>query len=196
MAVDFKFNPWLRMLVRPKKTILAITDKDPNYRIWVLSTLYGFVALLGMGQNFTIGTILPFHLIVLLAVVLAPYCGYLLFSLMAFFIMHTGRWLGGKGSFLHIRAAIAWSNVPVVFNILMWIVLLFYFRDAIFLQFPGSYLLTNGEVLFLFALFLLQVIAMVWILGLYVSALSAVQKFSLWRAIFNILLAGLASSYI
>lgn len=181
-------NPWLKMWVKPRETIREIIKFDPKYRLYLLSGIYGFATILHFAQNFSLGATLPWGTILLGALVFSVFVGLLGFLIAGKLIQWTGRWLGGTGSFNQIRAALAWSNVSNIVNILMWFLLIWGFRGQVFLEsfaqanFVGAALAVAGTA------FLVQTIAAIWGFVMMVKAIGEVQGFSAWKALLNVVI--------
>ncbi len=189
MANKIGFNPWLSMWTQPKSTIRSIVDYDPNYRLYVLSAIYGLVSLISTFQSFALGLKINFFLLLLLCLIVAPLWGYIVFSISSFFIHLTGKWLKGQAKYKEVRASIAWSNIPMIGNLILWCILLFIFKQDLLKDFPASYEITNPQKTILFGILLSQLILSIWVLVLYINSLAEVQKFSVGKAILNIILA-------
>ena len=189
MASKIGFNPWLTMWTKPKSTIRSIVDYNPNFGLFILSAIYGFVSLVSSSQSFAIGEIINFYLVVLLCLVLAPIWGYIVFSISSFFVYFTGKWIKGQAKYKEIRAALAWSNIPMIGNLVLWIVLFIIFKQDILKNFPGSFAITNSHRAILFVILLCQLVLGIWVFILYVNSLAEVQRFSVGKAILNIIIA-------
>ncbi len=189
MSKKLGFNPWLSMWTKPRETIQKIVEIDPNYRLAVLSGIYGFISLLGSFQTMSLGYKFNFFLIIIAALILAPLWGYVIFSVVSYFVYFTGRWIGGKAIYKEVRSSFAWSNAPMTVNVILWVVMGILFGQTLFLDFPGGNLLTQNQVGILFAILLAQLIISVWILVLFVNALSQVQKFSIAKSVLNLIMS-------
>lgn len=189
MKSNLGFNPWSAILTKPKETIQAIVEFNPNYHLLLLSMIYGFSALLGLAQNLKLGEKLDFISIIIPAIILAPLWGYIAFSVSSWFVFFTGKWIGGKAPFKHIRAVAAWSNVPAIVSAFMWLLLLFIFGHGIFQDFATKPELSAAQVWTVFSIMFVQLIASIWSLVIYINALAQVQQFSILRAISNIILS-------
>lgn len=189
MADKMGFNPWLTMWTKPKSTIRSIVNYDSNFRLFVLSGIYGFVSLISTAQSFSIGETLNFFLILLIAIILAPVWGFIAFSISSFFIHFTGKWLKGQASYKEVRASIAWSNVPMIGNVVLWIILFVIFKQDILKDFPGSSALSGTYRGILLMILFGQLILNIWVLVLYINSLAEVQRFSIGKAILNIIIA-------
>jgi hypothetical protein len=103
----------------------------------------------------------------------------------------TGKLLKGGAEFKIVRSAFAWSCVPFVINVILWIVLAFMFGQLLFMNTAGGYAFTQGQVAFLFFLIIARIAVGIWSLVIYINALAEVQQFSILRAIGNVLLAAI-----
>ena len=188
MGNNFDFNPWITIFTKPRMTIRAIVDNNPNFRLFWLAAIYGACSLLGLIQNFRAGEsskliyILPFLL-------LAPFWGYLLFSFSSFFVFIAGRLLKGQGSFKAVRSAYAWSSVPLIINLILWLFLISFFGLGLFSEEVLRGMLTPASSFFLMGVILVQFVFSIWSLVIYVVSLSEVQRFSILRTLANLLIA-------
>ncbi|NGX28382.1 MAG: hypothetical protein K940chlam1_00561 [Candidatus Anoxychlamydiales bacterium] len=183
------FNPWLSMWVKPKKTIQKIIEINPNFRLFFLSAIYGFISLISSSQSFTLGYHLHFLWIILISIVLSSLWGYTIFSVASFFAYFTGKWLKGAAKYQEVRSALAWSSIPMIGNLFLWILLFIVFHTALLQDFPGTFILTSVQTSFLFVVLFIQLLLSIWILVLFINALAQVQKFSIGKSILNILIA-------
>ncbi|MBN2478643.1 MAG: YIP1 family protein [Parachlamydiales bacterium] len=189
MPEKLGINPWITIWFSPKKTIRQIVDYKKNYKIWLLSFIYGFVSLISLSQTLSLGSALNVIIIFIISLILAPIWGYIVFSFASFFMYFTGRWIKGSATYHDVRAAISWSNVPMIVNFALWVLLFVIFGPMIFKNFPGEYALSNTQIALLFVILLLQLIVSIWILVLFVNCLAEVQRFSVAKAILNIVVA-------
>lgn len=98
----------------------------------------------------------------------------------------TGKWLGDQSDHANIRAAIAWSSVPGIWALLLWVPEWLVFGMGLFTTSVPRIL----EHVFVYAVFgSLEVTAGVWGLVVFCEALGQVQGFSVWRAFASALLA-------
>jgi len=179
------------MWVKPKKTIQKIIELNPNFRLFILSIIYGFVSLVSSAQSFTLGYSLHFLWIILICLLLSPIWGYIIFSVTSFFVYFTGKWLKGAAQYKEVRCSLAWSSIPMLGNLFLWIILFIVFHSSLLMDFPANYVLTNIQASFLFVALLIQLILSIWILVLFINALAQVQKFSIGKSILNILIAAI-----
>jgi hypothetical protein len=182
---------WFTIWVSPRLTIRRIIAENPNRSLWTLATIYGFSSLLGTFQSFSLGSVLGMVPLFILALVIAPIWGYILFAIWSWMVSWTGRWLKGIGDFQTVRAAYSWSCVPILASDLIWIAMMVVFGSVLFsVPAGGQAILPQGQAILLLALLFGKVILSIWSLVIYLNALAEVQGFSILRAIGNVVIAG------
>lgn len=191
MKEKLKFNPWLNIWVHPRTTIRAITQTNKNYRLLLLSTIYGFQLMLQSIQYFSLGQGNSLALILLFAIIFSIPVGYITFNVWSFFYYWLGKLIKGKGSFKEVRTATVWSSVPiVVVPCLSWIILMIFHGNSLFtLGYETQ--LTEGAAILTGALGIIQFASWIWGLVILLHALGEVQGFSAWLGLLNVVLAGL-----
>src|ERR1700686_5357630 len=122
MGDKLSINPWTGMWVRPRETIRAIIQTNPGYMYPLLCFIYGFPMALQLAQNFSLGNRYSAVGIVVGCVILAAILGAIMINIATALFTWTGKWIGGVGTYQQIRAAVAWSNMPSVVNIGIWII--------------------------------------------------------------------------
>ncbi len=185
-----EFNPWLTIWTKPRATIARIVETNPNRSLWWLAAIYGFCSLMNLFQSMALGATMGTGVILLVAIILSPFWGWLSFTIWSAFVAWVGKWFKGQGSFKAVRAAYAWSCVPIIVNIPLWLLMAVLFGHQLFLNYPEAHLLPNSLVTLLFVILVVKVALAVWSLVIYLNALAEVQKFSVIRAILNIIVAG------
>lgn len=183
-----KLSPWFTIWVRPRDTIRAIVQTNPKAQFLVLSAVYGFPMLLQIAQNLSLGQTMSTGGIILIALILATFLGAAVISAISGLLCWTGSWIGGKASYTQVRAAVAWSNVPNVVNLLVWLLLAAKFGTSLFMRNFAEMSFVGPELTIVFFGFLLQVVVSVWGFILLLKTLGEVQGFSTWKALLNILI--------
>ena len=181
-------SPWITIWTKPQETIRAIVSENPKRSIWILAWIYGFLSLVNGFQSFSLGTASHFLILLLVAVILAPFWGMVLFGVWSWVVLWVGKILGGQGTFLSVRAAFAWSCVPLMLNVGLWLFVIFLFGSSMFQMMQPQ----EGVVMVLFLVFLAKIAMLVWALVIYINGLAEVQQFSIAKAIGNIVLSWLA----
>lgn len=188
MALDLRMNPWLSMWVRPRETIRAIVDANPKYRFFVLSIIYGLPVLLNVAQNSSLAEVWPFVMTIAAALILSPLIGLIGITIASVLLYVTGKWVGGKASFLEVRAAMCWSNVTNVANIILWIILMAMFGNALFCVTFPQMTFSTPQMTVLGFIFLAQFVIAIWGFIILLKALGEVQGFSAWKALLNVII--------
>ena len=188
MSEHDSFRPWISMWTSPRKTIATLAQGNLNRGLLWLSLIYGFSGLLNFFQSIFFGNQLSMSPILFLAVILAPVWGYASFSAWSFVVWFTGKWIKGTASFKVVRLAYAWSCIPFVVNVILWIIMAMIFGQVLFMNFTEGYAFTQKEVGFLFFILIARIAVGIWSFIIYLNALAEVQQFSILRAIGNVLL--------
>lgn len=180
------FSIW----VKPKQTIRRIVESCANYKLWILSGVYGLQYMFWISQFFSFTHKIPLWGTIVLAAVLAFPAGYIVINISSWFMWWISKLLGGHAPFKHVRAAFAWSNFPNIINIVIWIVLIIAFGNQVFMQgFPGN-MPSNVEMLPLLRVgVLIQTVIGVWMLVLLVLSLGEVSGYSAWMGLLNVILS-------
>lgn len=200
MAQKLDINPWTAIWIKPQETIQKIVNFNSKHCFVFLASVYGFNMLMQVMQGLSLGQEFSLTGILVAAVILAPFLGMLSITISAFLLQWTGKWIGGKGNFLSIRASVAWANVPNIINILMWLILVGYFKKAVFTDTFGQTQFVGKEIYFATSIFLVQTVMSVWSFIILIKSLGQVQGFSAWKGLFNVLipffLIGIAAWFI
>jgi hypothetical protein len=188
MPEKLGINPWLKIWVEPRETIRKIVKFDPKYRFYLLSLIYGFPMLLHLAQNLSLGQSFSAVSIVVGALILALFVGMLGIYIFSGLLFWTGKWIGGKGTFLEVRCAVTWSNVANVVNTLIWLILVAAFgSSAFFNTFTGT-VFVGHELALVGGVFMVQLVVAVWAFIILLKTLGEVQGFSAWKALLNVVL--------
>ena len=186
------FSPWLEIWIRPRATIRRIVNEKPNRSIWVLATIYGFGSLMKNVQSLALGQSLTLFAIFLIVLLLASVWGYVFFSAWSGVVYWVGKLFKGKGTFQSVRAAYAWSCVPLVINIPMWILLTGFIGKSLFEASFGSNDVSGLWFFLLFSALIIRLVMAVWSLVIYFNALAEVQNYSVLKSILNVVASGAA----
>lgn len=184
-------TPWLSIWTKPRATISKIVAENPNCGLWWLASIYGVCALLNLFQSMALGREFGVGIILILAVVLAPFYGYVSFAIWSWFVFWTGKWFKGKGTFKTVRASYAWSCVPIVVNIPLWGLMAILFGHQLFANTAEASMPPMGLMYAVFAILVVKVIMAIWSLVIFLNTLAEVQGYSMTRSIFNVIVAAL-----
>lgn len=183
---ESSFNPWLEIWTEPRATINRIVniDQTPNRGIWILAAIFGIWSLLiPVLVHLLAKEIIPYPHLILTAIV-SPIWGFVGFSIWSFVVFISGKIFGGQGTFKGIRAASAWSCLPLIFNVIGLLVLIGLVLFTGFMQNP-----TNAEVGVILLVGVVRMAMALWSSVIFVNALSQIQGISVLRAIGNTIVA-------
>jgi tetratricopeptide (TPR) repeat protein len=188
-------SPWLTIWTSPRATIRSIVDSDPKRHVLVLAMLGGFAETLGNALSNVgtqeLGSILPLPIILLFCAIAGPIGGLISLYLSGFLLTIAGDWLGGRATSVEVRAAIAWSSVPRIWALILWVpsLALFGFEEDLFTSTTSA---TVDPVLATIAISLavVQLVIEIWALIVFLQCLGEVHRFSAWRALGASLLSG------
>ncbi len=186
---ELELKPWISIWIKPKQTVRAIINYNIKYRFFVLSFLYGLPTVLQMAQNFSLGSVFALPAIILICLIMAPLLGALGLIICTALLTWTGRWLGGKSSFMEMRCAVSWTNATNLVSVAVWVALIAQFKEVIFYEGFVRMPMTAMEAGFLSIYFLIQLTVAVWSFILLLYGVSEVHGFSVWKALLNIVIA-------
>ncbi len=182
-------SPWLTMWTRPRATMREILDTDPDRMVVALAMLGGFSQSLDKAALWDVGDIFSVPVIILVAAVAGSIGGLIWLYVMGGLVRWTGRWIGGQAPAAHVRVAIAWPAVPLVWGLLIWIPELALAGRELFMR-ETPYLDAHpGAALAVAGLAFIEMAILVWTVVVFLKCLGEAQGFSAWKAMGNILLA-------
>ncbi len=190
-APDERSNPWFSIWNRPRATMRRILDTEPRRMVLPLAMMGGIASLLIESVHSKIGTLVPIPLVLAACFAGGAIGGIFGLYLMGSLVRLTGRWLGGQGEGVGLRSALAWSNVPTLWGLLLlppWIALL---GDR---SFRVDRSLLEGDlptVLMALVFALIQGVIAIWQLVVALKCIGEAHRFSAWLALVAVVLAGL-----
>ncbi len=185
-------NPWLSIWTRPRDTIEAIVSSDPRRLVLLLAALGGFANALDRASLRDLGDKYDLPVIFGLSAIGGPIGGIVALYVGGALIRWTGTWIGGRASTENIRAAIAWSNVPLIWALLLWIPEALLLGDGLFKSEAPALAENSALALGYLGLVAVQFVIGIWTIVVFLKCLGQVQGFSAWKALGNSLLAALA----
>ena len=178
-------TPFFTMWTRPRRTMRAILETNPRRFVIPLAVLSGFGSALdrASGRSIGDGNTLPVWAIILLCVVAGALGGLLTVYGGGWLLRLSGGWLGGGGSYVGVRSALAWSSVPLIWSLLLWPPELALIGREMFTTATPT--LDAYPVLWLpfGLLILLEVVIGIWAFVVFLKALGEAHGFSAWRSL-------------
>lgn len=181
-------NPWRSAWTRPRETIQAIVDGNPEYQVYTLAALTGVCQTLERASTRHMGDEMSLAAVLGIVALAGPISGVIAWYISSALIGWTGKWVGGVASYQQVRAAVAWSALPLIASLLLLAPELWFYGKELFTSHTPE--IDDSPYLYLLFIALEFGLAM-WTLVLFLKMLGQVQGFSAWRALGNVLLAAL-----
>jgi len=188
--------PFWTMWIRPRETIRKIVDEKPKSGFWWLSLLYGINFMFFLSQVFYLGRDLPLWGIIVGSLVLATPVGAILITLYSVLVLWLGKLIKGGGNYLQVRAAVTWSVVTNIVNVIVWIVYIIMYGSLVFLPSFHVMQFTGVAAIIITICGWATLVASIWSIVILVQALGEVQGFSAWMGLLNVVLASVAVTVI
>ena len=175
----------------PRETIRRIVATDPELHVTLLICLAGIGESLNRASNRNAGDKLSLEVILAFACILGPLGGLFGVWMYSHLIRFSGNWLGGRGIYEEIKAAIAWASVPNVAGLVLWIPLLLITGREAFTEDAPNLVANSQLAIAAFLIAIAQLILGIWSVVLLCNTIAEVQDYqSAWRGLGNLLLAG------
>jgi hypothetical protein len=182
-------SPWLNIWIRPRGTIRGIVDSDPTQNVILLAMLGGVSNGLTRLFQSRPGDDLPVAGLLIGGLIGGSIGGILGIYLMGLLVRWTGNWLGGTADGAEVRAALAWSSVPLVALLPVQLVAMAILGQDFF-RANGP---ENPDIqtsLVMVALGLAMMVLGLWSAFLNIKCVAEVHRFSAWRSLGALLLVG------
>lgn len=182
-------NPFTNVWTKPRETLQAILNFNPNYLVLLLSAIYGLKQGLDISALSVLGDNYPLWAILLGVIILGPIIGIASLYLGSWLLVWTGKWIQGQSSYQTMRTALAWSYVPSLINLGLIIITLPFFGIEVFTSTTPSLYASNSLLVLLIVISSLDLLLSIWMFVISIIMISEAQQFSVWKALGNILLA-------
>ena len=187
-------SPLKTIWTTPRETVRRIIERDPAYGVILITCLLGLDRSLSNAMNRNLGDRFSTSSILLLACVLGPLGGLLTLWIGSYLIRWTGTWLGGTASRAHLRTAMAWSGIPALVAMPLWIPELLVFGSELFTAETSRIDDSPAKLALLVGFSLIELVLGIWSFVLLCHTVAEVQTYrSAWRALSNLVLAGLVA---
>lgn len=186
-----KLNPWFSIWTKPRVTIQQIVETDPRRLVLLLAALGGFSTMLDRASMRNLGDKLQWPVLVLLAAIVGPIAGIVTLYIGGALLRWTGSWIGGQASAQHIRAAMAWSSLPEIWGLLLWIPALAVFGQELFTSKMPRVEANPLLDILLLGFATVSLVIGVWQFVIFLKCLGQVQGFSAWKALGNSIMAAM-----
>jgi uncharacterized membrane protein YidH (DUF202 family) len=184
-------NPFLTIWTRPRATIRGIVDTNPFLHVVPLAMAGGVVQAIDRAIQRNAGDAFSLPAIIALAVFLGPIGGLIGLFVGGWFTRTAGRWLGGHATPEQVRAAIAWSFIPVLATIPILIIQIGFFGRDLFTQSNVTVDSDRFLAVVLMVTGVLEAVLGIWSFVILLKCVGEVQGFSAWKALGSLILIGL-----
>jgi hypothetical protein len=191
LSVD---NPFLTIWLRPRATIRAIVNHNPRLYVIVLMMTLGVISTLSRATERNLGDKGSLARILGASLILGPLFGVIQVYLFAWLLRVSGRGLGGRADSQSLRAALAWSTVPLIPTIPIWIGQIVIFGVEMFTSKTPNIDASPSLQAMLFASSAIESVFGLWAWILSLKCVGEVQGFSAWRAFGSMILACLLAA--
>lgn len=185
------FNPWLEIWYRPRTTIRRIVQWYPKRGVYVLAGVAGYGRYLDTASDQALGDNMDLLGVLGLGLILGPIGGVISLAISTFVIGFVARRLGGEAESDDVLSALAWAQAPAFISLAFWMLQIVLFGADLFKR---EIPLLEANPLFALLFIPLAAISLLVVLGqfvLTVLTLAEVNRFSIWRSIGTLLIAGL-----
>jgi len=191
--------PWIAIWMSPRETIKKIVSRDPTSQVIMLGALAGGLSLTNFFLAIALSPVAPvpgshsqlkayLPMLTLTSPFLGAAIGVLTLYINAFLLDWSGRAFGGAGNAVSVRAAVAWSSVPLICLSAVTLLILLGTGtwSALGLSIPdpnaameaaaaakNPFTVTRG----------IEAIISIWSFILMLNGVAEVHRFSVWRAL-------------
>ncbi|KFF06212.1 YIP1 family protein [Flavobacterium reichenbachii] len=193
-------NPEIESLVTPVNVLTKIwfspkqvftfieTHKYSKY-VTLLLILSGISKALDKALSKNMGDYLPFWGVIICVILIGISFGQLFNLLLAAALKWAGKWMNGQGDTRSILKIIAYAMIPSICSIFLTAIQFPIYGSLIF-QSSLSYLLIESPYYQIYYLYvIIDILLVIWSIILLVIGLSVVQKFSIFKAVLNVVIA-------
>lgn len=175
-------SPWVHIWTRPRAVMRQILDTNPRRMVHRLAILGGVAAGLGTNVNLP-GIPIPLPVVIVCKLVIGVVGGLIGLYIGGGLVLMTGRWLGGRGDFVAVRSALAWSNVPVIWAALLWLPLLVYLGWDAFNINKDLMLVDPIGLMLTIPIAILTVVVVFWRIVILCKVVGEAHRFSAWHSL-------------
>ncbi|HUD72821.1 MAG TPA: YIP1 family protein [Dongiaceae bacterium] len=182
-------NPWTAIFTRTRAVMRQILDTDPSRGVHRLALAGGILETLGSDFRILGHLGLPLGSIIAVKAITGAIAGLLLLYLGSWLLLLTGRWLGGKATFVEVRAATAWSTVPAIWSALLYLPIVGYLGLEAFNLDIDALRSDPVGLLLIVPIGLAGFVLFIWRIVIYCKCLGEAHRFSAWHGLGATLIA-------
>lgn len=180
-------NPFFSIWIRPRGTIRQIVDSDPEKYVIVLAAISGIYQSLDTAAERSFGDDMSLVAIILLSLFVGALGGVVSLYIGGVLFRWSGSLFGGTADSTRVRAALAWSSVPDIILLMIFIAIIAIFGHDWFTSSTAWMDTNQALVLGVFGLVgIVGIILVIWKAFLVIKCLAEVHGFSAWRGLASI----------
>ncbi|OGW16962.1 MAG: hypothetical protein A2X56_04130 [Nitrospirae bacterium GWC2_57_13] len=188
---DSYLNPWLSIWTRPRYTMRQVLETDPARLVLVLAMLGGLSQALDNASLFSLGDKLSTAAVFAVCAMFGPISGLITLYLSGLVLSWTGTWLGGQAGQAEVRSAVAWSNIPIIWALLLWVPEYLLFGRELFTSETPILDESLSLSFTVIGFYLVEIVMAFWALIVYLKCLGEAHRFSAWKALATTSIAAL-----
>jgi hypothetical protein len=177
-----------KLLTSPKEAFKFINDYKFDKHVTLLLFLAGIVQAFDKATSKNLGDSFSLLGLITFCIVIGGLFGWITYYIYAALISWTGKWFEGTADTQSILRILAYSLFPSIFILILLIPQIAIYGNGMF---QSDYNTSNTGVInniVYFGLLLIGIVLGIWSFVLSIIGISEVQKFSIWKALFNLLL--------
>ncbi len=178
-------NPWVSIWTRPRATIELVAASGNKTIVWALAALAGFSQSLDRASMRSLGDNMGWPTILLIAALVGPLGGLLMLQIGSIIFRWSGRFFNGQAPIDHIQAAMAWSQIPGLAGLLLWIPEIAIFGQELFTTETPIIDSSSTLRIAIIGFAIVEIGLGIWSLILFFICMSQVQRYSVWMAIIH-----------
>jgi len=180
-----------KLLTSPRDAFKFINDYKFDKHVTILLSLAGIVRTFdraigkNMGDDFSLLGLITF------CIIIGGLFGWITYYIYSALISWTGKWFEGTADTQSILRILAYSLFPSIFILILLIPQIAIYGNSMF---QSDYDTSNTGLInniVYYGLLLCGVVLGIWSFVLSIIGISEVQKFSIWKALLNLLLPAL-----
>jgi hypothetical protein len=180
-----------KLITSPKEAFRFINDYKFERHVTLLLFLAGIVQTFDKATNKNMGDSFSLPGLIAFCIIFGGIFGWITYYIYAASISWTGKWFQGRADTQSILRILAYSLFPSVFMLILLIPQIAIYGNGMFqsdYDISSTGLVNN---IVYFGLLLCGVILGIWSFVLSIIGISEVQKFSIWKALLNLLMPAL-----
>jgi hypothetical protein len=181
-------NPFVSMLLKPRKTIQQLLHSYDAGIVFILILIASIAKSFDLSSFLSLGNDHKILYIILFAISFGFVRALFVYTIFARLLTNIGNSLGGKATIERVRSALAWSSIPIIWAILLWIPDIVILKGNIFKYEFLNDVYSTLEVFTYYGISVLELIITIWSFMIFLVCLSEAQKLSMKKAFWSVFL--------